>query len=267
MTLFRKYLGERFTAGELKRRFGITDLAAHQFDEIVAWHEPSQSTPLRREMLRFSQIASKRAFDEVFLGFGRSLKPDLIDAQWNHLGEFSQISGDERCLLPGELWGRGEDYLWYSMGGPLATARVSASRPALENEITIHWVNYNREEPADKRIAVNGIKHEKPIAAPSCEVDFKLPASFSSPRPAAAGPRSPRRTERARGEARVRRVEFLTPEAEQAPDLEFEQVGSILRFRVPEFLADGVVVSAAVSTSPFRPRREAIVGTERVELG
>jgi hypothetical protein len=62
--------------------------------------------PLRREMLRFSQIGNKKAFDEVFVQFGRSLKPDLIVAQWNHLGEFSQIGGDERCLLPGDLWGR-----------------------------------------------------------------------------------------------------------------------------------------------------------------
>src|SRR6185503_3044658 len=54
--------------------------------------------------------------DEVLVQFGRSLKPDLIVAQWNHLGDFSQISGDERCLLPGEWWGRDEDYLWYSTG-------------------------------------------------------------------------------------------------------------------------------------------------------
>ena len=67
-------------------------------------------------MLRFSQIANKEAFDEVFVRFGKSLKPDLIVAQWNHLGDFNQISGDERCLLPGELWGRDEDYLWYSTG-------------------------------------------------------------------------------------------------------------------------------------------------------
>ena len=38
-------------------------------------------------------------------------------AQWNHLGDFDQINGDERCLLPAELWGRDEDYLWYSTGG------------------------------------------------------------------------------------------------------------------------------------------------------
>src|SRR5262249_54595232 len=48
---------------------------------------------------------------------GRSLKPDLIVAQWDHLGDIDPISGDERCLLPGELWGKGEDYLWYSTGG------------------------------------------------------------------------------------------------------------------------------------------------------
>src|SRR5438045_578662 len=85
---------------------------------MLGWHDPRQSTPLRREMLRFSQIANKKAFDEVFVQFGRSIKPDLIVAQWNHLGDFTQISGDERCLLPGELWGRDEDYLWYSTGGP-----------------------------------------------------------------------------------------------------------------------------------------------------
>jgi hypothetical protein len=38
-------------------------------------------------------------------------------AQWNHLGDFSAISGDERCLLPDSLWGRDESYLWYSTGG------------------------------------------------------------------------------------------------------------------------------------------------------
>jgi hypothetical protein len=44
------------------------------------------------------------------------LKPDLITAQWNHLGKITPIRGDERSLMPAELWGRGEDYLWYSTG-------------------------------------------------------------------------------------------------------------------------------------------------------
>ena len=99
--------------------------------EIVGWHDPKESTPLRREMLRFSQISNKQAFDEVFVEYGRSLKPDLIVAQWNHLGDFSQINGDERCLLPAELWGRDEDYLWYSTGGAAYftdLARASSAR-------------------------------------------------------------------------------------------------------------------------------------------
>jgi hypothetical protein len=49
--------------------------------------------------------------------YARSLKPGLLLAQWDHLGDFNQINGDERCLLPGDLWGRDEDYLWYSTGG------------------------------------------------------------------------------------------------------------------------------------------------------
>src|SRR5262245_49464845 len=114
---FKRYLAERHGAAELRTRFGIADLAKHEFDEIVSWHDPAKSTPLRREMLRWSQIANKQAFDEVLVKFGRSLKPDLIVAQWNHLGDFGQISGDERCMLPDEVWGRDEDYLWYSTGG------------------------------------------------------------------------------------------------------------------------------------------------------
>ena len=113
---FRRYLSDRFSDAELRNRFDIEDPSGHRFDEIVCWHDPAESTPLRREMLRWSQISSKEVFDEVFVRFGRSLEPDLIVAQWNHLGAFGQISGDERCLLPAELWGRDEDYLWYSTG-------------------------------------------------------------------------------------------------------------------------------------------------------
>lgn len=114
---FRDHLRERFKPSELKERFDIADVEKHVFPEIVGWHDPKQSTPLRREMLRFSQTATKRAFDDVFVDYGRSLRPGLILAQWNHLGDFNQINGDERCLLPTELWGKNEDYLWYSTGG------------------------------------------------------------------------------------------------------------------------------------------------------
>lgn len=113
---FRSYLSSRFQPDEMSKQFGIQDLKTHQFDEMAYWHKPEESTPLRREMLRWAQISNKRVYDEVFVKYGRSLKPDLIVAQWNHLSNFSQIRGDERCLLPVDLWGRDEDYLWYSMG-------------------------------------------------------------------------------------------------------------------------------------------------------
>ena len=114
---FRKHLTASFSLRELRDKFEIADLKRHTFKEIVYWHKPEESTPLRREMLRWSQISNKQVFDDVFVKYGRSLKPDLIVAQWNHLGNFSQIRGDERCMLPNDLWGKDESYLWYSLGG------------------------------------------------------------------------------------------------------------------------------------------------------
>ncbi len=389
---FKSYLADRFTPEQLRERFGIADLKSHVFEEIVCWHDPRQSTPLRREMLRWSQIANKRTFDEVFHEYGRSLKPELITAQWNHLGDFNQINGDERCLIPGDLWGKDEDYLWYSTGGaafftdlqagflgegtlqaryirgafddkpftlgkyentrtrayiselaanggapigfyarhkdPLdrqeivryyqflkkhdalfrgnrphgevllvypreavhagqvdaverfkqlglrllnqhvlfdvlpsdrlteaararyaavlrvddepaagssekaietllnsasrfdapTTVRVSASRPAIGEELTLHFVNYNREEPKEKRSAGGGIKDEKPLEAPAIRADVKLPADWT-----------------------VKRVEFLTPEVAEPVSLPFEQADGRLTFQTPRFLVYGVV--------------------------
>ena len=314
----------------------------------------------------------------------------MIAAQWNHIGDFNQISGDERCFLPSQLWGREEDYLWYSTGdlanrsdlasgvlgeatlqaryirgafddkpftlgkyegtririaiaelaanggapmgfytnfkdpearreivryygflrryenllranrsyaevllmfprsrvheGDVAavsrfkemgkallnghvlfdilpddratptvrsrydvvidpfeagvvatnimerltprisrfeaptTVRVSASRPASGNEITLHFVNYNREEPTDKTNRGKGIADEKPIAATGAAVGLQLPPGF-----------------------KAQKVEFLTPEHDQAQNIPFRQVGERLRLQVPEFLVYGIV--------------------------
>ncbi len=114
---FRDHLTAGFTPEQVKERFGIADVKGHKFPELVGWHDPKESTPLRREMLKWSQISTKQAFDDVFVKYARSLKPGLILGQWNHLGDFGQISGDERCMLPSEMWGKDEDYLWYSTGG------------------------------------------------------------------------------------------------------------------------------------------------------
>lgn len=113
---FRTYLKNRFEPVELADKFAIRDIDKHTFTEIGGWHNPKESTLFKRETLRFSQIACKEAYDDVFVKHGRSLKKDLILAQWNHLGDFNQINGDERCMLPKELWGRDEDYAWYSTG-------------------------------------------------------------------------------------------------------------------------------------------------------
>ena len=98
------------------------------------------------------------------------------------------------------------------------TVRVSVSRPAHKSELTLHLVNYNREEPADKKATVNGIKFEKPIGAPPCTADLKLDRGI-----------------------RVAHVEFLTPEVDRPRNLQFEQDGRRLRVRIPEFLVYGVV--------------------------
>jgi len=113
---FRAWLGTNYTAAQLKEQFAIADLKAHAFKEIPSWHNPKETSPYKLAALKWTQIALKDAFDDVFVTHGRRLKPDLLTAQWNHLGGFNQISGDERCLLPAGLWGRGENYLWYSTG-------------------------------------------------------------------------------------------------------------------------------------------------------
>lgn len=56
----------------------------------------------------------KDTFDALFVQYGRSLKPDLLLAQWYHKYDFGPQ--DERSLLPAGTWGRDESYLWYSQG-------------------------------------------------------------------------------------------------------------------------------------------------------
>ena len=386
---FRQHLKERFTADQLRERMSIANLGKHVFAEIGYWHDPKTSTPLKLEALRWSQISNKQVFDEVFVKYGRSLKPDLMVAQWNHLGSFSQISGDERCLLPAELWGNDETYLWYSTGGaahytdlanrflgegtlqaryirgafddkpftlgkyestriratiaelaanggapmgfytrftdPLArqeiaryyqflkrhdelyrgsrphaevallfprrqvhagnvlpvekfketgrnlldthllfdvlpddlataertsgyrhvlkadaqtdfpaeeraklskfeapyTVRVSAGRPAKGNDLVLHYVNYNREEPPKgkdgKPSAGSGIRDEKPLAVKGVSADVVLPAGF-----------------------RVTAVEVMSPEMPDPTAIEFQESGGRVRFTMPEFLVYGV---------------------------
>ena len=102
----------------------MTNLAEHAFVRIAAQIPgyPAPDAPaLDWEAMRWGAAAFKQAFDEVYLDYGRSLKPDLIVATWNHLGDMGYR--DERAFTPLDQWGRGEHYFWYSGGyGPTQLA-------------------------------------------------------------------------------------------------------------------------------------------------
>jgi len=93
---------------------------------------------------------------------------------------------------------------------------VSASVPAAGGELTFHFVNYDRDEPKEKRSPGGGIKDEKPRAVEGVKADVRLPAG-----------------------ARVTAVRVVTPEGEPAA-VPFEVRDGRLRFAVPRFLVYAV---------------------------
>ena len=158
---FKAYLRERYSAAELRRQFGIENLEAHRFAEIVSRNDPRSTTPLRLEMHRFSDISNKKAFDEVFIQYGRSLKPDLIVSQWLHSSaDFDyppKGTVDERAMLPAELWGKGEDYLWYSPGPAEPTLQLRYIRGAFEDKpYTVGKYERVKIRAAMAELAANG---------------------------------------------------------------------------------------------------------------
>lgn len=126
---FREHLRQRYTAAELRKQFGIDHLDTFRFTEINGWYKPNEMTPLRLEGQRFSDISRKKAFDEIFEQYGRSLKPGLILAQWLHSYQ-PMPKNDERFMLPPDLWGKGEDYLWYCVGKNEPTLQLRYMRGA-----------------------------------------------------------------------------------------------------------------------------------------
>lgn len=112
---FKEYLAAKYTPAQIKDKFGIDDLAKHTFEkidaEIPGFPEPGAS-PLDWEARRWGAIQYKQAFDEIFIQYGRSIKPDLIIGTWNHIGNVGVK--EERMFLPADLWGKGENYFWYS---------------------------------------------------------------------------------------------------------------------------------------------------------
>ncbi len=110
----RAHMRPVFGAAELDSLFG------GDFDGAPDAREPAADAPevlKARYLVLLEQAAAlrrKSAFDEVFIKYGRSLKPGLLAAQWYH--KYGMRANDERAALPADLWARGEDYIWYSQG-------------------------------------------------------------------------------------------------------------------------------------------------------
>jgi len=98
----------------------LNSLFDGDFDGAVDARKPAANAPKElqhRYLVILEQAAARRrknAFDEVFINYGRSLRPGLLAAQWYH--KYGMRVNDERAALPADLWARGEDYIWYSQG-------------------------------------------------------------------------------------------------------------------------------------------------------
>ncbi len=142
---FKKWLEPKLTKGELEAQLGIADLSRHTFQHIPAKIPgyPDPETAGEIEWLASQWAASnfKEGFDEVFIKYGRKLKPGLLVGQWNHLGNVG-IS-EERMFLPLPGWNRDEDYFWYSGGASF----VGNNLNLLEHKAGDAWLSclYVRE--------------------------------------------------------------------------------------------------------------------------
>jgi len=115
---FKTWLARHYTTDQLRDKLGIADLEKHKFASIPAripgYPDPAEATELDWLAMRWAAEHFKRMYDDIFLDYGRSLNKDLLVAQWDHLSHVSLK--EERMFLPLKLWGRGEDYFWYSGG-------------------------------------------------------------------------------------------------------------------------------------------------------
>lgn len=113
---FKVYLGARYDAETLRKKFGIKDLESHRFESIPAripgYPDPETADELAWAAMDWGARHFKQVFDEVLVEYGRSLKPDLMIGTWNHIGLVGH--GEERAFTPIEDWHRGENYFWYS---------------------------------------------------------------------------------------------------------------------------------------------------------
>ncbi len=124
---FRKWLDER-------------NLESVEFDsipvKISGYPDPEEATELHWLGARWGAESFKRNWDNIFIDYGRSLKPDLLLAQWNHMSNVSV--GNERMFLPIDLWGNGENYFWESGGA----AFVGKNHNLAEHKAGDAWLSH-----------------------------------------------------------------------------------------------------------------------------
>jgi hypothetical protein len=117
-------LGAKFSSAELQALYGHADPS--QAEDLLS-PLGSCPAPLRQrwdlEVQRDVQLRRKELFDELFIAYARSLKPDLLLSQWYHKYDFGPH--DERSLLPTALWAKDEDYIWYSQGGHKGRSNIA----------------------------------------------------------------------------------------------------------------------------------------------
>ena len=112
----RNKLQEAFDNRALRQIFGRQD-PADVTDLLTPCQECPEDLQQRFQLIinRATHLRRKEALDEIYIAYGRSLKPNLLLAQWYHKYDFHPH--DERSLLPSTLWAKDEDYIWYSQGG------------------------------------------------------------------------------------------------------------------------------------------------------
>ena len=101
------------------------------------------------------------------------------------------------------------------------TVRASLSRPAKGDKLHLHFVNYNRTEPAKPKSAGGGIHDEKPIPAERIQFVFTIPDGKS-----------------------LKSVRFFTPERDKPIELiprTLDDNGQRVEISVHQFLVYAVV--------------------------
>ena len=136
---FKGWLKEH-TSDDTVKSLGIQDWEQHRFNNLPAQipgYPGESNEQIDWLAARWGAEHFKQVFDEIFLEYGAAVYKDRVRAQgagqspsrkwmvaqWNHLSNVSV--SEERAFLPASLWGRGEDYFWYSGGAAFVGKNLS----------------------------------------------------------------------------------------------------------------------------------------------